>query len=252
MPRPFRYTLPGIAQHVVQRGNARQATFFHEDDYGFYLACLREAARRHGVLVHAYVLMTNHVHLLVMPTARHGISRMLQSVGRRYVQFVNFNHRRSGTLWEGRHKASLVQTDEYLAACHRYVELNPVRAGMVADPLGYRWSSCRHYAGDAQDPVITDSPVYLRSGRTLDERRAAHRAALAAGLDVGSLTCIRVQTERGGVIGNDRFRAQIERMLAQRLPGAPRGRPRKRSDEGSSLSAGASAQVDIEDALRGK
>jgi len=140
MPRRARLNLPDVPLHIVQRGNNRQPTFFSEDDYVFYLACLRESAERHSCDVHAYVLMTNHVHLLVTPYQPDGASRLMQSVGRRYVQYVNYTYRRTGTLWEGRFKASLVESESYLLTCYRYIELNPVRARMVEDPTEYRWS----------------------------------------------------------------------------------------------------------------
>ena len=141
MARKPRFVLPGYPRHVVQRGNNRQACFFDESDYRKYLDSLAEAAHKYHCQVHAYVLMTNHVHLLVTPTTDEGISQMMQSVGRRYVRYFNGVYRRTGTLWEGRYKASLVQTDSYLLTCYRYIELNPVRAEMVPDPGDYPWSS---------------------------------------------------------------------------------------------------------------
>lgn len=243
MPRPFRYTLPGVPQHVVQRGNDRQPVFFSPDDYRFYKACLYEASRAEALAIHAYVLMTNHVHLLVTPTTRGAISRVLQSVGRRFVQFINLNHGRTGTLWEGRHKASIVQSERYFRACHAYIEQNPVRAGMVRGPLDYPWSSCRHYAGRDTDPLITDAQTFLEGGLELEARRVAHLETLRTELSAERLNLIRTQTERGGVIGDARFRGEIERMLGRRLPGAPRGRPRKQgtADEGNALAG----QVDF-------
>lgn len=143
MPRKPRMYLPGVPAHVVQRGNNREACFFQDEDYQFYLAVLGDALKRYRVQLHAYVLMTNHVHLLMTPTDESGISRVMQHLGRLYVLYVNRTYRRSGTLWEGRHKSSLINATEYLLTCYRYIELNPVRAGMVAVPEEYRWSSCR-------------------------------------------------------------------------------------------------------------
>ena len=131
MPRNPRYYLPDVPCHVIQRGHNREPCFYAPEDFRYYLQCLREACLQHDAAVHAYVLMTNHVHLLITPTDKEGISRVLQTVGRRYVQYVNACYRRSGTLWEGRHKASLIDTEHYLMTCYRYIELNPVRAGMV-------------------------------------------------------------------------------------------------------------------------
>jgi len=131
MPRKPRVYLSGVPCHVIQRGNDRQPCFYSEEDYVFYLECLYDACKRYKVNLHAYVLMTNHVHLLVTPRVADGISRVMQSIGRRYVQYVNVTYKRSGTLWEGRHKSSLVDADNYLLSCYRYIEMNPVRAGMV-------------------------------------------------------------------------------------------------------------------------
>ena len=131
MPRKRRPYLPGVPCHIISHGNNREACFYSEDDYLFYLECLADACKRYQVALHAYVLMTNHDHLLMTPATGSGLSQVMQSVGRRYVQYVNINYKRSGTLWEGRHKASLVDAEYYLLACYRYIELNPVRASMV-------------------------------------------------------------------------------------------------------------------------
>ena len=143
MPRKPRMYLPGVPCHIVQRGNNRDVCFYSEQDYQFYLECLKSACKRYRVAVHAYVLMTNHVHLLMQPEDEAGISRVMQSLGRRYVQYINHTYRRSGTLWEGRYKSSLINAEEYLLACYRYIELNPVRANMVSHPADYRWTSYR-------------------------------------------------------------------------------------------------------------
>jgi len=137
MPRKPRHYLAGVPAHIIQRGNNRLPCFFSADDYQFYLECLGESACRYGCVIHAYVLMTNHIHLLMTPINENAISRVLQSVGRRYVRHINQMYQRTGTLWEGRHKGSLVQSEEYVLACYRYIELNPVRAGIVAHPSEY-------------------------------------------------------------------------------------------------------------------
>lgn len=161
MPRKPRFTLPGIPQHIIQRGNNREPCFFAEEDYRRYLDDLAEVAEKHGCRIHAYVLMTNHVHLLMTPAREHSISDTMQALGRRYVYYINKTYRRTGTLWEGRYKASLIDTEAYLLTCMRYIELNPVRATMVEHPGEYQWSS---YAANAQgttNPRITPHPVYL-------------------------------------------------------------------------------------------
>ena len=141
MPRKQRMYLPDMPCHIIQRGNNRDATFFSEQDYQYYLECLYDASIRYGVDIHAYVLMTNHVHLLMTPKLKTSISLVMQSIGRRYVQYVNKEYQRTGTLWESRHKASLVDEDKYLLTCSRYIEMNPVNANMVKHPSEYRWSS---------------------------------------------------------------------------------------------------------------
>jgi len=161
MARKPRFNLVGQPQHVIQRGNNREACFYAAQDYRFYLCCVGEAARKFACDVHAYVLMTNHVHLLVTPRAEQAIGNLMQSVGRRYVRYINHVYRRTGTLWEGRYKASLIDSERYLLACYRYIELNPVRAAMVASPAQYRWSSYRCNAVGKTDTLITPHVQYL-------------------------------------------------------------------------------------------
>ena len=161
MARPPRLDLPGVPQHVIQRGNNRAACFFGDADRRFYLKCLAEAAARRGCAVHAYVLMSNHVHLLTTPTERGAVAAMLQDLGRGYVRIINTIHGRTGTLWEGRYRSSLVDSERYLLICHRYIELNPVRAGMVSDPMEYSWSSHAHYTGTRPSKLITEHAVFL-------------------------------------------------------------------------------------------
>ena len=230
MPRLPRFNLVGVPQHIIQRGNNRQACFFDEDDYLFYLECLRDAAARAGCDIHAYVLMTNHVHLLATPQQADAASRMMQSVGRRYVQHVNRRHQRTGTLWEGRYRASLVEAERYLLTCYRYIELNPVRARDMADrPDDYRWSSYKANAHGTGDAWLTPHPLYQRLGQTGAERRAAYRELVTAGLDTDELQEIRNSTRQGVVLGSETFREQIETALKQRTRPGSRGRPRKRS-----------------------
>lgn len=227
MPRPLRYTLTGLPQHIVQRGNNKQGTFFRDADREYYLACLHEAKVRHQLQVHAYTLMSNHIHLLVTPLVRGAISRVIQSVGRRYVRFVNAQHARTGTLWEGRHRASLVQTDMYLANCHVYIELNPVRAGMVAHAEDYRWSSARHYLGLTQDPLITDCASFLATAPDLSGRIAEHRRRLTMGLSEDQLGAIRTSTRSGAVIGTVGFGEAVAQQLGVAPRRHRRGRPRQ-------------------------
>ena len=174
MPRPPPYPLIGVPQHVIQRGNNRQPTFFTQDDFRFYRDCLKEAATNHHCEIHAYVLMTNHVHLLMTPRRTNALAKVIQSLCRRYVQYINSTYQRSGTLWEGRYKVSVIESERYLLMCSRYIELNPVRSGMVADPADYPWSSYPWHALSKSDPLITDHSAYLALGRTNEERHEAY------------------------------------------------------------------------------
>ena len=227
MPRRPRIALPGLPQHVVQRGNNRGACFFAEDDYRFYLYWLRRIAEREGCRIHAWVLMTNHVHLLLTPDGVDNVPRLMQTLGRRYVQYINRSYRRSGTLWEGRYKASLVDADEYLLKCCRYIETNPVRAGMVAHPADYPWSSARcHFLGERNE-LLHDHPCYLALGKDEKERRENYAAICRVDLDEEDLTAIRKSSVAGQVLGGERFAAQIGEALGLRLAPAPRGRPKR-------------------------
>lgn len=227
MPRQTRYGLVGIPQHVVQRGNNRQMTFFAQEDYRYYLACLREACSCHQCQVHAYVLMTNHVHLLLTPLQPNTIAKVMQSVGRRYVRYVNDVHRRSGTLWEGRYRASLIDDENYLLTCCRYIELNPVRASIVCNPGDYRWSSYAHHVGERVDPLVTDHARYLALGQIAAQRYAAYRDLFRVHIDPEAIAKIRETANRCSVLGTERFKDQIEQALSRRVRQGKAGRPRK-------------------------
>lgn len=225
MPRKPRMYLAGVPCHVVQRGNNRNACFFADDDYRFYLLALDHACRRYQVDVHAYVLMTNHVHLLLTPHNVEGVSRVMQSLGRRYVQYVNKTYRRRGTLWEGRHKASLVDAERYLLACYRYIELNPVVAGMVDSPGKYRWSSFGRNAWGKRDACVRPHPLYRALGENGPSRRSSYRALFGGELASEVTNEIRTALDFSMPLGNDRFKQQIERVLGRSVGQARRGRP---------------------------
>ena len=161
MARLARYNLPGQPQHVILRGNNRSIIFVAEADYHFFIECLQKAAEQHGCAIHAYVLMTNHVHLLLTPEREDSIGKALQSLGRRYVQYFNYTQKRTGTLWEGRYKATLIDSERYLLTCYRYIELNPVRANMVEHPREYRWSSYLSHAEGKLDKLIAEHALYV-------------------------------------------------------------------------------------------
>lgn len=231
MPRKPRFNLPGLPQHIIQRGNNRQACFFAEADYHFYLACVQEAAAKYHCDIHAYVLMSNHVHLLVTPYSPMGISHFMQSIGRRYVLYVNNTYQRSGTLWEGRYRACLVDQERYVLVCYRYIELNPVRAGMVKYPTDYPWSSYRHHAYGQSDGLITDHDVYLNLARSVHARHIAYRDLCLTRMHDELLHEIRASLNHGLVLGHEAFKHEIEATLQRSVRLRERGRPRKQNGE---------------------
>ena len=229
MARLPRYVIPGQPQHIIQRGNNRQPIFAAEADYQFFRDALVEAVARHGLAIHAYVWMTNHVHLLATPQFDDSIGKTFQSVGRRYVQYFNHTYQRSGTLWEGRYRATVVDSERYLLTLMRYIELNPVRAGMVAAPQDYPWSSYRRNAlgeGGSNTDWLSPHEEYSRLGRDDADRREAYQALFATAIDRGDLTAIRDCTHKGWALGGERFRAEIEALGMRRAASKGVGRPR--------------------------
>lgn len=226
MPRLPRIDLPGIPQHVVQRGNDRRPCFFQPIDHVRYLDELRTAATRSGCAIHAYVLMTNHVHLLVTPGAVGQVGAMTQALGRRYVRYVNDRYGRTGTLWEGRYKACPVQSDAHLLRCYRYIELNPVRAAMVAAPGEHAWSSYAANALGARDALVTPHPQYLALGSDEAVRLPVYRAWVAEAVTPEELETIRNRLQRQHALGTDRFTAMIEEQLGRSVRPGRIGRPR--------------------------
>lgn len=225
MPRPRRLELPGVPQHVYQRGVNRTSCFFGDVDRRFYLKCLSDAALRRGCAIHAYVLMGNHVHLLVPPDEPGAIGAMMQDVGRRYVRIINTVHGRTGTLWEARYKSSLIDSEHYLLTCHRYIELNPVRAGLCEEPAAYRWSSHAHYAGQALRGFLAEHPVYESLGATPLERRAAYCALIAESLDDRTVARIREALHTNSALGSEAFLNEAQVRLGESVRPPVRGRP---------------------------
>lgn len=227
MPRRPRLNLTGLPLHIIQRGNNRSACFFADADFRFYLHWLRVLSAKHRCSIHAYVLMTNHIHLLLTPADSTGASRLMQAMGRRYVPYVNQLYKRSGTLFEGRFKASVVDAEEYLLNCYRYIELNPVRAGMVAHPADYRWSSYRHHALGEVNAIIQDHSLFEALDCDAPGRRVAYAALLRTELAADTLAAIRTATNRGQALGNERFRDMIEAAHGRTNPPKRGGRPRR-------------------------
>jgi len=231
MPRKPRFYLPGIPAHVIQRGNDRQPVFFDTGDYQAYLSWLKEGAEQHGCAIHAYCLMTNHVHLLLTPESSDAISKTIQFVGRHYVPYINHTYGKSGTLWEGRHKGCVVASDDYLFTCMRYIELNPVRAGMVGKPIDYCWSSYRGNATTHSDKLITSHVLYRQLARDARTRQYAYRELFRNALDPDQVHDIRASVQTGTPLGNERFQQEIEKALNCKVGQARRGRPRQEKTE---------------------
>lgn len=227
MARKPRFNLPGIPQHIVHRGNNRQACFHDERDYRYFLVDLRDAADKNDCHVHAYVLMPNHVHLLVTPMTEHGVTHLMQDLGRKYVRYFNRRYQRTGTLWEGRYKSSLIDSETYLLSCMRYIELNPVRAGMAREPGDYPWSSHKTNAHGKNDSLITPHPIFLDLGMGPDTRPLAYRKLFGKPLDERLLFAIRETLNQELVLGRESFKDRIERLTARRIRPGQSGRPRR-------------------------
>mgnify|MGYP003571099500 FL=1 len=230
MPRKPRFFLPGVPVHIVQRGHSREPVFFEDNDYLAYLRWLKEGASRYNIDIHAYVLMTNHIHILATPHDKDGITRMMQYIGRFYVSYINHTYGTSGSIWEGRYKSSLIHDEEYLLTCMRYIELNPVRANMVRSPGHYRWSSYRSNGQGREDELLTPHTMYVSLGKTNAARTESYKSLFKAHLDKNMLDDIRAAWQTGTPLGNDYFREQIEAKLKLKVGQARRGRPSKPKD----------------------
>jgi putative transposase len=227
MPRVPRLSLPGFPLHVVQRGNNRQDVFFHQSGYTFYLDKLFESANLYDVSVHAYVCMTNHVHILATPVDKNGISQMMQRLGSMYTAGVNALNRRTGSLWEGRFRSSLIDSDRYCLACYRYIELNPVRAGLVDHPADYRWSSYRSNALGKRGYPLQLHPEWLALGHTRKQCRKRYADLVDEQLSPELMGHVRYGVRKGLPTGSSQFKTKIEQALNIRLSTGRCGRPKK-------------------------
>ncbi len=235
MPRRRRVHLDGVPRHILQRGQNREPCFFCEDDYNSYLHWPDQALGEAEFKPHAYILMTNHVHLRLTPKKAEAVQKLIISLGRRYVQYINRTYRRTGTLWDSRYRSSLVQAETYLLTCQRYIELNPVRAAMVGDPAHYRWTSYRANALGQADARLTSHSLYLALGHSDRDRQAAYRALFRAHLDQAAIDDIRLALNQSQPLGNARFYAKIESMTGVRREARPRGRPRSEPIDASKI-----------------
>ncbi len=226
MARLPRFNLPGQPQHVIIRGNNREPIFYADDDYLEYLESLKKAIDRFGCDLHAYVLMTNHVHLLITPQGDNSLSKAIQSLGRSYVYYFNHRYQRTGTLWEGRYKATLIDSDSYALTCYRYIELNPVRGDMVDHPAQYPWSSYRFNALGESSELLTPHYLYQALGQSLEERQELYRGLFDSHISDQTITEIREMTNKSWVLGSDYFKqriqAQIDRPVVPRASGGDR------------------------------
>lgn len=230
MARLPRLTVPGYPHHVIQRGNNRQAIFASAADYQMLLDLLHDNARKFGVALHSYVLMTNHFHLLATPESADALPQMMQAVGRRYVRYFNDSQGRSGTLWEGRYRSTLIQTERYLLACMVYIDLNPVRAGLVAEARDYPWSSHAHNVGLRVDRLITPHPLYWALGNTPFAREAAYAELVRAGVDAKQQAALTESALRGWALGEPDFVADLQRRTQRRVSKTQAGRPVSKPD----------------------
>lgn len=223
MARLPRFDVPGHTQHVIQRGNNRSIIFAGEEDYEFYLKKLGDACKKYQCDLHAYVLMTNHVHLLMTPHLKGGIGKVMQMLGRYYVQYFNFQYNRTGTLWEGRYKATVLDSEQYLLSCSRYIELNPVRADMAKHPVDYPWSSYHFNALGVSNSLIKAHTIYTALGHDASSRQSAYRALFEHQIPDRTMDEIRAATNKAWALGNERFLQQIADLTQRQTQPKPRG-----------------------------
>jgi putative transposase len=231
MPRRARISLAGVPHHIIQRGNNRDACFYCDQDYQIYLEWLHEYADLYGCQVHAYVLMTNHVHILITPETNESLGLMMRRLGQRYVQYINRTYKRSGTLWEGRFKSCITHEATYVLACYRYIELNPVRANMVEHPAEYEWSSYRVNAQGENNNLIIPQDFYLDLGLEVKKRLAVYRTLFKDQLNAKLINEIRESTNGNYELGSALFKQQVEAAIGRRVTKGKPGRPRLRRDQ---------------------
>lgn len=227
MARQSRLVLPHQPHHVIQTGNDRQLVFREDEDYQRFLGWLKESARFYKVAIHAYVLMPNHFHLLATPADEEGLAHMMQKVGRLYVPWFNQKYGRTGGLFQGRFRTSLVEADRYFLACSRYLELNPVRAQLVPTAADYPWSSYGHHAGVRPDPVVSDHSLYWAMGNTPFQREAAYIELIEQGIPSDEFDTIARALLKGHPLGTEAFKVELERTTNRQIRPAKRGRPFK-------------------------
>ena len=228
MARQPRLALPGYPHHVIQRGNNRQPIVLDETDRRMLYNLWLEESQRHKVAVNAYVLLDNHFHMLLTPPSDEAMSLMMQSVGRTYVRYFNKRHNRSGTLWEGRYKSSLIDSEGYLLTCMAYIDLNPVRAGLAESAEDFSWSSYKHLAGQSIDKLVTPHALYWGLGNTPFAREAAYAEFVAGGLSVATQKTLTESALKGRVVGRPDFLTSLEKNTQRQILPQKAGRPFKK------------------------
>lgn len=232
MPRPLRILLPNTPHHIVQRGHNRQTIFVEDDDYNYYRDNLIHFKKEFGCRIYAYCLMTNHVHLVIEPgDDPESLSRLMKGVAGRQTRYANKRKGRSGSLWEGRFKSSIISTADYLPACCRYIDLNPLRTGMVSAPQDYKWASYRCKAEGSDDQTVDFDTSYLSLGKNKRDRQTAYKQYVCDTIPEAEITLIRNALQRGQLTGSDRFRQEVSQRLGLRISNKGPGRPRKSNKE---------------------
>lgn len=227
MPRKPRFFLPNIPVHILLRGNGRRVVFAEDSDRKAYLGWMKEASEKYKVDIHAYMLMDNHVHLLLSTKEPSHISKVMQHIGRKYVPYFNHKYEKSGTLWEGRFKGSMIESEQYLLCCYRYIELNPVRANIVNRPEEWKWSSYASNGYGEDDPLIKPHPLYLAIHKDKEKRINYYRGGFRQVLDAALINDLRSAVQTGTPLGNNKFKEEIEQLLGVKIGYAKRGRPKK-------------------------
>ncbi len=227
MARLPRLVIPHQLHHIIQKGNDAKIIFADEEDYTSFLAWMGEASRLFKVAIHSYLLMPDHLHLLLTPSDETGLGKMMQWIGRHYVPYFNGKYQRKGTLWQGRYKATVMEANQYFLPCSLYVESNPLRSNLVTDAVDYPWSSYQHHIGLKTNPLITDHPAYWAMGNTPFQREAAYREMMAHGLSPLDIKTLSDATLKGWLLGSDVFKTEMAKLTARRVEPIRRGRPRK-------------------------
>ena len=225
MPRLARLVVPGQPHHIIHRGANRQVIFRDDQDFAYWLQIFGDAAHAQALKIHAYVLMSNHLHLLLTPPSKESLADAMKVTGVRYTYYFNHRYARTGPLWEGRYRATVIDSERYLLECYRYIDLNPVRAGVCSDPQEYRWSSFHHHISARLDPLVSDHPIFWALGNTPFDRDRAYAALIREGIAESTQRAISDATNKGWALGDGTFSADISNRTGRRANPAIRGRP---------------------------